>query len=130
MRTSTPWTQSWAKAGLVEKYDAELARDWFDVFFVQRVGTDTDVQIREGKNLLGISYDLDLTDVVTRIMPTGETKDGKTLYLDELYLDSPNIGDYAHPKWIHLSVSEAKVSKGHDHGSGQGEDACSCAGRI
>jgi hypothetical protein len=44
-------------------------------------------------------------------MPTGETKDGKTLYLDELFLDSPHIGDYPHPKWIHLAVSEAKVSK-------------------
>ena len=99
------------EGGLVEKYDAELARDWFDVFLVRRVGTDTDVQIREGKNLLGISYDVDTTDVVTRIMPTGETKDGKTLYLDELYLDSPHLSDYPHPKWIHLAVSEAKVSK-------------------
>ena len=98
------------EGGLVEKYGAELARDWFDIFLVQRVGTDTDVQIREGKNLLGISYDVDTTDVVTRIMPTGETKDGKTLYLDELFLDSPHIGDYPYPKWIHLAVSEAKVS--------------------
>jgi phage-related protein len=37
------------ESGLVEKYGAELARDWFDVFLVQRVGTDTDVQIREGR---------------------------------------------------------------------------------
>jgi phage minor structural protein len=99
------------EGGVIEKYGGELARDWFDAFVVKRVGSDTDVQIREGKNLLGISYDVDLTDVVTRIMPTGETKDGKTLYLDELYLDSPNIGAHPHPKWIHLAVSEAKVSK-------------------
>ena len=99
------------ESGFAEKYGAELARDWFDVFLVQRVGMDTDFQIREGKNLLGISYDVDITDVVTRIMPTGETKDGKTLYLDELFLDSPHVGEYPHPKWIHLAVSEAKVSK-------------------
>ena len=42
------------EGGVVEKYDGELARDWFDAFVVKRVGTDTDVQIREGKNLLGI----------------------------------------------------------------------------
>ena len=77
--------------GLVEKYGGELARDWFDVFLVKRVGSDTDVQIRQGKNLLGISYDVDLTDVVTRIMPTGEDKDGNLLYLPEVYIDSPNI---------------------------------------
>ena len=94
--------------GLVSKYGAELARDWYDVFLVRRVGNDTDVSIREKKNLTGISYDVDETDVVTRIMPTGEDADGNILYLPELYLDSPNINAYTHPKWIHLPVSEAK----------------------
>ena len=94
--------------GLVSKYSAELARDWYDVFLVKRVGNDTDVSIRERKNLTGISYDVDETDVVTRIMPTGEDTDGNILYLPELYLDSPNINAYTHPKWIHLPVSEAK----------------------
>lgn len=94
--------------GLVSKYGAELARDWYDVFLVRRVGNDTDVSIREKKNLTGISYDVDETDVVTRIMPTGEDTDGNILYLPELYLDSPNLNAYTHPKWIHLPVSEAK----------------------
>ena len=108
--------------GLVEKYGGELARDWFDVFLVKRVGSDTDVQIRQGKNLLGISYDVDLTDVVTRIMPTGEDKDGNILYLPEVYIDSPNIGNYPHPKWIHLAVSEAKeVTEGDERKS---KDQC------
>ena len=94
--------------GLVSKYGAELARDWYDVFLVKRVGNDTDVTIREKKNLTGISYDVDETDVVTRLMPTGEDADGNILYLPELYLDSPNLNAYTHPKWIHLPVSEAK----------------------
>ena len=94
--------------GLVSKYGAELARDWYDVFLVRRVGNDTDVSIREKKNLTGVSYDVDETDVVTRIMPTGEDADGNILYLPELYLDSPSINAYTHPKWIHLPVSEAK----------------------
>ncbi len=94
--------------GLVSKYGAELSRDWYDVFLVKRVGNDTDVSIREGKNLTGISYDVDETDVVTRIMPTGEDADGNILYLPELYIDSPNLNAYTHPKWIHLPVSEAK----------------------
>ena len=94
--------------GLVSKYGAELARDWYDVFLVKRVGNDTDVSIREKKNLTGISYDVDETDVVTRIMPTGEDADGNVLYLPELFLDSPLIGSYTHPKWIHLAVPEAK----------------------
>ena len=100
--------------GLVSKYGAELARDWYDVFLVRRVGNDTDVSIREKKNLTGISYDVDETDVVTRIMPTGEDTDGNILYLPELYLDSPNLNAYTHPKWIHLPVSEAKEVTGGD----------------
>ena len=94
--------------GLVNKYGAELSRDWYDVFLVKRVGNNTDVSIREKKNLTGISYDVDETDVVTRIMPTGEDTDGNILYLPELYIDSPNLNAYTHPKWIHLPVSEAK----------------------
>lgn len=106
------------EGGLVEKYGGELARDWFDVFLVNRVGTDSDVQIRERKNLTGISFDVDETDVVTRIMPTGEDADGNILYLPELYVDSPNIGAYTHPKWIHLAVSEAKeVAEGENYKS-------------
>ncbi len=96
------------EGGLTDKYGAELARDWFDVFLVERVGSDTDVQIREGKNMTGISYDVDETDVTTRIMPTGEDANGNILYLPELYIDSPNIDAYIHPKWIHMPVSEAR----------------------
>ena len=101
--------------GLVSKYAAELARDWYDVFLVRRVGNDTDVSIREKKNLTGVSYDVDETDVVTRIMPTGEDADGNILYLPELYIDSPNLNAYTHPKWIHLPVSEAReVTDGNE----------------
>ena len=94
--------------GIIEKYGGELQRDWFDVFVVERVGSDTNIQIRQGKNLTGIKYDVDITDVVTRIVPTGEDKDGKVLYLPEGYIDSPHLAEYPAPKWIHLAVSDCK----------------------
>lgn len=100
--------------GIASAYGGELARDWFDVYLVQRVGSDTGVQIREKKNLTGITYDLDVSNVVTRIMPTGEDVDGELLYLPELYVDSPKINDYPAPKWIHLEVSDAKEVKSGD----------------
>ena len=101
--------------GVIGKYAGELQRDWFDVFVVKRIGHDKDVQIRQGKNLLGISYDVDLTNVTTRIMPTGEDKDGELLYLPELFIDSPYVGNYFQPKWMHLAVNEAKeVTSGDD----------------
>jgi len=104
--------------GVTAMYKAELARDWFDVFLVSRVGTDSNVEIREKKNLTGISIDVDMTDAVTRIMPTGEDADGNVLYLPELYIDSPNIDTFPHPKWIHLPVSSAKeVAEGENYKS-------------
>ncbi len=101
------------EGGAAEKYSGELARDWFDVYLVQRVGTDANVQIRQGKDLLGISCDVDGTNVTTRILPTGEDADGNRLYLPERYVDSPNLDRYPSPKWMHLEVSGAKeVKKG------------------
>ena len=98
--------------GLIAAYGGELCRDWYDVYVVNHIGEDRNVQIREGKNLLGISYDVDTTDVVTRIMPTGQKKNGDVLYLPEIYVDSENIDAYPHPKWIHMEVSEAKIGDG------------------
>ena len=95
--------------GLMETVSGEMARDWYDLYAIKRVGKDTDIQIREGKNLLGVSYDVDDSNVVTRIVPTGETEDGEVLYMDPRYVDSARIGDYPHPRWIHLPVSEARV---------------------
>ena len=98
------------EGGLADKANGEITRDWYDVYMLSRVGSETDIQVRQGKNLLGIQYDVDDGNVVTRIVPTGETVDGDLLYLDEKYVDSPNITAFPHPRWVHLPVSEARVS--------------------
>lgn len=82
--------------GVINTYGGELARDWYDAFIVERVGDDTNILIAEAKNLKGINYDVDDTNVITRIIPTGQTKDGKTLFLPEKYITSPNAGNYVH----------------------------------
>ena len=98
------------EGGLVDRTGCELTRDWFDLYLLQRVGKDTDLQIRQGKNLLGIRYDVDDSNVSTRILPTGEDAEGELLYLEEKYIDSPYLASYTHPRWVHLPVSEARVS--------------------
>lgn len=100
--------------GMTANYAAELARDWYDVFMVKRVGYDKDVTIRRGKNLKGITYDADITNVVTRIMPTGEDKNGNVLYLPEVYIASPRESEYVHPKWYRLEVTDAAESDATD----------------
>lgn len=103
--------------GLIEAYGGELARDWWDVYLAKRVGEETGIQIREGKNLLGISYSIDTTNVATRIIPKGEDADGKPLYLPEKFVENTAEGraEYHNVKWAVLEVKDAKEkTKGDD----------------
>ena len=101
--------------GVIERYGGELERDWYDVYLAKRVGVETGIHIVQGKNLLGIKYGIDLTKVATRIKPRGKDADGNPLYLPEGYIDSPQISNYANPKWYVLEVAEAKeVIKGDE----------------
>ena len=95
--------------GVIGKCGGEIFRDWHDVYVMQRIGHDTNILISQGKNLTGITYDLDETNVVTRIIPVGETKQGKPLYLPEVYIDSERAGDYPQPRIMTLKVDGAKV---------------------
>lgn len=98
--------------GLIEKYSGEILRDWYDIFFLNRVGRSTSVTLRYKRDIAGISCSTDVSGIVTRIIPQGQDKDGKPLYLPEQYVDSPNINSYPHPKYYLLQVSDAKENDG------------------
>lgn len=101
---------------LADTWKAELSRDWWDIYAIDRVGVDRPVTIREKKNLKGFSLEKDESDVITRLVPVGKDKDGDPLYLPEGYIDSQYINDYANPKWGVLEVSDASVG-----GKGKGK---------
>lgn len=103
--------------GLIENYGGELARDWWDVYLAKRIGEETSIHIREGKNLLGIKYSVDTTNVVTRVIPKGEDEDGNPLYLNGRYRENEAEGRpvYVNNKYGVIEVKEAKVkAKGED----------------
>ncbi len=70
-------------------------------------GLDRGVQIRYGKNMKEITWDIDITGIVTRIYPVGF--DG--LLLPELYIDSPLINNYIHPKIQKLEFSDIQIDE-------------------
>lgn len=81
--------------GVVAQTKARIVRDNYDIYLLPDETRDMGVQLRYGKNLLGVSMKVDAADVVTRIEPVGKTKDGKPVYLDgDGYIDSPHVGDY------------------------------------
>lgn len=95
--------------GLTETWHAEIARDWYDVYAVERVGRETDVVIRQGKQLKSLGGEINTSDVATRLIPIGRDRQNNKLYLPEVYIDSELIDDYPVIKWGVLDVPDAKV---------------------
>jgi phage minor structural protein len=102
--------------GIVSKYGGELVRDNYTIRLLQERGTDRGVLVSYGKNVIGIEETLNMTGVVTRLMPIG--KNGRLL--PEKYLDSPLIGNYPHPivkaiEFWDLETEEALRTAGQNY---------------
>lgn len=77
----------------ISRWGGEILYDNYKVIINERVGGDYGVEVRYGKNLMGMEYQVDLSEVVTRIVPV--SYNGYTLEGDSPWVDSPNIGKYA-----------------------------------
>lgn len=80
--------------GVLDYYSGNIVRDNFKIEINSSIGEDKNVVLEYGKNISGITYEIDISEVVTRILPVGFTKSGTEVYLTELYVDSENIGNY------------------------------------
>ncbi len=70
------------------------------------------INIIYGKNLEDCGLSADISEAVTRIMPTGLKADGQTvLKLPERYVDSPRINNYVNPKVQRKHYSDIKVGE-------------------
>lgn len=94
----------------INRWGGELKRDNFNISILNSIGKDNGVTIAYGKNLLGIEEDLDMSEVVTRIMPTGLDDKDNTVILPEKYIDSLLVNSYPKPKIKHLHFGEIKVN--------------------
>lgn len=95
--------------GLIEKFGGELIRDWFTLIIVERRGADRGVRMEYGRNIETLRGDFTTEELATRIVPIGLDKDGNDLYLPELYIDSPRIGEWPHPIISALRVEDASL---------------------
>ena len=78
---------------ILKRFGGEIELNNYNVIFHNRRGTELGLEIRQKKNLTGADYELDFSQVATRIMPIGN--DG--LLLPEKYIDSPIIDNYFSP---------------------------------
>ena len=81
--------------GLIELFAGEVARDNNQIYWLWSIGQNRGVYVRSGKNLTGITFTEDWSEVVNRIMPIGKTEDGEDLFLNgktgEIHGTSPNL---------------------------------------
>lgn len=95
------------EVGLLSRWGGEIIRDNTRITWVSARGRDRGASVWEGKNLTGLTVTRDTTSLATRILPVGF--DGLTL--PEVFIDSPRLGDYAHPYIRVVSFDQVKAAK-------------------
>lgn len=88
--------------GVIANFGGEIVRDNFEISLLEARGESNGVLISYGKNIVGITEDLDEDTICTRALIVG----GNGLMLPELYIDSPYIGNYPNPKIKIVSFSD------------------------
>lgn len=101
----------------INRWGGEFYCENFDVYFYERLGSDNGVRAEFGYNLNEIEENINLDQVVTRIIPVGYN--GIMLEGDTPWVDSPLINKYTHPRMRVVEFSDVKVK---DENSTEGFD--------
>ena len=94
----------------VKRWHGEILRDNFEVHINNSIGENRGVRIEYKKNLIGFEEDVDTSDIMTRIMPTGLNKNNAVVFIDEKYIDSKHIDDYPTPIIRHVHYGDIQES--------------------
>lgn len=104
-------------AGLVRNARAQLIRDNNDFFLLQDTPHDTGYRIEYGGNMIGITWDIDVENVVTRIIPKCKKADDTPLFLPEQWIDAENASEFATTR---MYVLECNYKVGDEYDDGEG----------
>ena len=89
---------------LLKKFGGELSYNNFNITVHEHRGTNANFSIRYKKNLTGIDFNLDFSNVATRIVPIGF--DGLTI--DSVYVESPRASNYFTPLYKTYEFNDIK----------------------
>ena len=101
---------------IINRWGGEILPDNFTVNINKKLGGDYGVNITLGKNLKSIEEDINLDDVVTRIIPEGY--DGIMLDGDTPWVDSPLINKYSQVRQKVIKFDDIKVKSNADDEEG------------
>lgn len=91
----------------IQRWGGEILYDNYKVIINKRVGGDYGTEIRYGKNMNGLSYCMDMSEVITRIIPVAFN--GHALPKDSPWVDSPNINKYTMPYIKEMKFENVKL---------------------
>ena len=77
----------------IQRWGGEIEYNNRQIRIVSRLGADNGFEIRHGKNMAGLSYQIDMAEVVTRIVPVGFN--GRKIDSLTPWVDSAKINNYA-----------------------------------
>lgn len=107
----------------IQTWGGEILYDNFKIIVNERIGGDYGVEIRYGKNMDGLSYTVDMSDVVTRIIPVAYN--GRTMSGNNPWVDSDNINKYAKKYIREVKFEDVKLAE--DASDSEEEDVIICA---
>ena len=100
----------------LNRWGGEFYCENFDVYINDRIGGDNGVRVEFGYNLNEIEEDVNIEEVVTRIVPVGYN--GIMLDGDTKWVDSPLINKYTKPKMRVIEFSDVKVKENSEDEEG------------
>ena len=100
----------------LNRWGGEFYCENFDVYINDKIGSNNGVRVEFGYNLNEIEEDVNIEEVVTRIIPVGY--DGIMLDGETPWVDSPLINKYTQPKMRVIEFSDVKVKESSDDEEG------------
>lgn len=100
----------------INRWGGEFYCENFDIYINDRIGSDNGVRVEFGYNLNEIEEDINIENVVTRIIPVGF--DGIMLEGNTPWVDSPLINKYTHIKMRVVEFSDVKVKENSEDKEG------------
>lgn len=107
----------------IQTWGGEILYDNFKIIVNERIGGDYGVEIRYGKNMDGLSYTVDMSDIVTRIIPVAYN--GRTMSGNSPWVDSENIDKYAKKYIREVKFEDVKLAE--DASDSEEEDVIICS---
>lgn len=90
-------------------WGGEILYDNLTVIINERIGADKGAEIRYGKNMDGLSFSVNMSDVATRIIPVAYN--GRTMSGDTPWVDSENIDKYAKKYIREVTFEDVKLAE-------------------